>query len=44
VAAPYRVQSIPTLLVFKGGQVVDQIVGFKVKAALKQKLDPLVNK
>lgn len=44
VAAPYRVQSIPTLLIFKGGQVVDQIVGFKVKAALKQKLDPLVNK
>lgn len=43
LAAPFGIASIPTLLVFKGGQVVEQIVGFKVKAVLKQKLDPLVN-
>jgi len=42
LAAPYGITSIPTLLVFNGGQVVEQMLGFKVKAALKQKLDPLV--
>jgi thioredoxin 1 len=42
IAAPYQITSIPTLLFFKGGQVVSQIVGFKPKAALKQAIDPLV--
>src|SRR3954464_9174116 len=34
VATPvrYNVRGIPTLLVFKGGQVVEQIVGYKDKA------------
>ena len=27
VAARYRIQSIPTLMVFKGGQEVDRIIG-----------------
>ena len=31
VATNFRVQSIPTVLVFKGGQVVDQFVGVKSK-------------
>jgi len=39
LAAPYYVSHIPTLLLFKGGQVVEQIVGYKGKAALKAKLD-----
>lgn len=33
-AAAYRVMSIPTMNVYKGGQVVKQIVGAKPKAAL----------
>jgi thioredoxin 1 len=33
-AAAYKVMSIPTLNVYKGGQVVKQIVGAKPKAAL----------
>jgi thioredoxin 1 len=35
----YRVTGIPTLLVFKGGQVVEQLVGYKPKEALQQALD-----
>jgi thioredoxin 1 len=39
VAAQYGIRSIPTLLLFKGGQVKDSIVGRKDKAKLKAFLD-----
>ncbi len=42
VAAPYHISSIPTLLVFKGGQVVEQIVGVKPKVTLKASLDKAI--
>ena len=35
----YKVSGIPTLLVFKGGQVVEQIVGYRPKEAIAQALD-----
>lgn len=38
VAAEYGIKSIPTMLLFKGGQIVDQIVGRVSKAELKDKL------
>ena len=38
-AMTYGVRSIPTLLVFKGGQPVDQVVGAVPKGALKKRLD-----
>ncbi|MDA3846638.1 MAG: thioredoxin [Vallitaleaceae bacterium] len=38
IAQQYRVMSIPTLLIFKGGQVVDTIVGAVPKATLEAKL------
>lgn len=34
-AAEYQVMSIPTLLLFKDGNVVDKTVGFQPKEALK---------
>ncbi len=37
-AMKYSVRSIPTLLVFKDGQVADQIVGAMPKEALKKKI------
>lgn len=38
-AAKYGIRSIPTLLVFKGGEAVDQVIGFRPKADLKRVLD-----
>ncbi len=38
-AMAFGVRSIPTLLVFKGGQPVDQIVGAVPKQILKKKID-----
>ncbi|MCH1627330.1 thioredoxin [Fredinandcohnia quinoae] len=37
-AAKFGVMSIPTLLVFKNGEVVDKVVGFQPKEALADKL------
>ncbi len=38
VAAEYGIRAIPTMLLFKGGKVVEQIVGMMPKAALKAKV------
>ena len=38
-AAQYQVRSIPTLLLFKGGKPITNIVGFRPKDELKQSLD-----
>jgi thioredoxin 1 len=35
----YKVTGIPTLLIFKGGQVVEQLVGYRPKEAIQQALD-----
>ena len=38
-ASKFGIRSIPTLLVFKGGQQVGQIVGFRPKGDLAKRLD-----
>ena len=38
VAGKYGIQSIPTLLFFKDGQVIDMMMGFRPKESIKQKL------
>jgi thioredoxin 1 len=38
-AQKYHVMSIPTMIVFKGGQPTTNIVGFKPKDQLKKELD-----
>ncbi|MBC7367493.1 MAG: thioredoxin [Undibacterium sp.] len=38
IAAEYGIRAIPTMLLFKDGKVVEQIVGMMPKAALKTKL------
>jgi thioredoxin 1 len=41
-AVKYGIRSIPTLLVFKEGKPVGQIIGFRPKSDLKQRLDAVV--
>jgi thioredoxin len=38
-AGQFQVMSIPTMFIFKGGQVVDQMVGYQDKSAIIDKLD-----
>ena len=42
IAAQYGIRSIPTLLFFKGGQVVDRLVGAAPKANITAKIDALL--
>ena len=39
-AMRFRIQSIPTLILFKGGKPVEQIIGGRTKPDLKKMLDP----
>ena len=38
IAAQYGIRAIPTLLLFKGGELADQYVGMMDKSALKAKV------
>ena len=42
-AMQYGIRSIPTLMVFKGGQVVEQIIGAVPKRHLQDKVTPHLN-
>ena len=41
-SAKYGVMSIPTLLLFKNGQVEDTVVGAVPESTLKQKIDKII--
>jgi len=41
-ARTFSVLSIPTLLVFSGGEVVDQLVGYQSKQVLMQRLEAVL--
>jgi thioredoxin 1 len=38
-ATKYGIRSIPTLMVFKGGEAVEQVIGFRPKSELKKSLE-----
>lgn len=42
VASKYRIMGIPTLMFFKNGAAVDQVVGAVPKSQLKSKIDALL--
>ena len=43
VATKYGIRSIPTLLIFKDGKMVDQIVGALPKPKIAEKLNAHIN-
>jgi thioredoxin 1 len=43
VAAKYKISAIPTLLVFRGGQVIDQLVGVHPKPEIKTLLEKVLS-
>ena len=42
LATEYGIRAIPTLLIFKNGQVAEQIVGMRSKRDLKSSLDKVI--
>ena len=42
IAAKYGIRNIPTILFFKGGEIVDKNVGVAPKADLAKKMDALL--
>ena len=42
IATRYGIMSIPTLLIFKGGEVADQIIGAVPKEIISEKLDTIL--
>ena len=42
LAAEFGIRNIPTILFFKGGQLVDKIVGAQPKAKLQEKFEALL--
>ena len=42
IAMEFGVHNIPTILLFKGGQLVDKFVGAANKSTLKEKFDALL--
>jgi thioredoxin 1 len=42
IPTSYFIQAVPTLMIFKGGQVVDKIVGALPKPALEKRLEPFL--
>ncbi|MBM7869655.1 thioredoxin 1 [Clostridium pascui] len=39
VSSQYRIESIPTVLVFKGGKIVENLIGFRPKQAIKMAIE-----
>ncbi|HCG76644.1 TPA: thiol reductase thioredoxin, partial [bacterium] len=42
IAVRYGIMSIPTLLIFKGGKVVEQIIGAVPQERISEKLDNIL--
>lgn len=43
IAERYGIMSIPTLMLFKNGQIVERVVGVAPQAALEKKFEPHFN-
>ena len=38
-AAKYRIQAVPTLFIFKGGEIADSVIGFQSEQELRRRLE-----
>jgi len=43
LAAEYGIRAVPTMLIFKNGEVAEQMVGYKSRRDLKSSLDRLMD-
>ncbi|MGE0267931.1 MAG: thioredoxin [Candidatus Omnitrophota bacterium] len=43
LAAEYNIMSIPTILIFKGGELVEEIVGAMSKEQMLEKINPQIS-
>ena len=41
-AMRYGIMSVPTIMIFNGGEAKDQVIGFQTKAALEERLKRIV--
>lgn len=41
--AMFRIMSVPTLVFFKGGEPVDQVIGLQPRQALKDRIEKLLD-
>ena len=42
IAMEFGIRNIPTIIFFKGGQIVDKLVGAQAKARIQEKFDALL--
>ena len=43
ISSRYKIMSIPTILVFKDGKIIDQVIGVQSKDALIKRLQSAIN-
>ena len=43
ISSRYKIMSIPSLLLFKGGKIIDQIVGLQPKEAILKRIESAIN-
>lgn len=43
-AAKYRIQAVPTVFIFKGGEIADSAVGFQPDQEIRRRLDAVAAK
>ena len=42
LSSKFGIRSIPTLILFKNGQIVEQLIGMQPKGAIKSKIDAAI--
>jgi len=42
MSAKYRIAAVPTLIIFKEGEIVNQVIGFQSEADLRRRIEALI--